>query len=246
MKLANLVESNLDLDKDVISEITNICKKIKNECSKAAKLFVNGTVLVRGYSNTDKITMFKPRRDTKRIPKDVNKHVDSFIEYYRAKYIPKIASRQHAIFCFSSSIENINSSDANEYGNMYLLFPRDNSKIFQSKTVEDFFASELYQEIVEVNNKYEDINDFDIRISEIDYNEGLEKLIVNNYLDVRSKLNNYFMNSIRNISDLTGISLNNYEHEVVIEGDCYLINYDIFEYGVTRKELIELLKKLLS
>ena len=130
-----------------LSQLEEVAELIKNQCKKSAKFFKSkkGAVLARGSNDNDGV-WYKREQRGKRKPTDSAKMVDEFIESYRALNFAEIPSRQKAVFI--EPIKHSSKAERGGYGDLFIIFPVDNFKIFQSNSVQDFFESNVYISIM--------------------------------------------------------------------------------------------------
>lgn len=176
--------------------------------SKIVKKTLEGKGLIR-FSKNDQPFYFRQSHTSKRKPLDTKKNVDNFLEKVREKQYPHIPSRQKAIFCFPqklglNKIKKIRISSL--YGpNVYLIFFKNDARVFQSKDILDFSTSFV---------------DFSIS-SFLDVSRKMESgspVYDDAELDALEHIGRYFKNANLSIDQ---IDFDNFLNEVVIETSGY-------------------------
>lgn len=171
-------------------------KEILNDpnISRIINQLEHGNVLFRGVRGRDDLDFYKRLKPTEdRVPSDSDPKVINFLENYRRKHFPQIPSRQRAAFCWSSNTMDFVGISTNR---RFFIFPDNSANYFQSRTVGDFFGSEIYNKI------YHYISD-----GKLPHDESIEE-----------EINGYYKNANRN---LAMIEFTKNGREVFFEYDYY-------------------------
>jgi len=255
MKLANLI---MEYDKEEFNNIEEFSielekyeDEIKSNCSKAIDAFIHSDFLVRGIKENRNV-LYKPQKTTKRAPVDSYIQIDNFIEIFRSSFYAKnsgnIPSRQKSAFAFKRN----SYTESTNYGNSkYYVFPKDNCKLFQSKFVDDFYKSSVYNSIIDYFNNfkkdYPDVYKLLLKKDILsDYDKTNVIACLENDIDNESSLQaldamktctKYFKDYTSEIKEM------NNTNEVVIEGDYYLVNMGVNKgrYNYTYRTILKTL-----
>jgi len=274
MKLANLILEDSVIRDLFIDEVKPFISNIKSKCKNAVANFMNDMFLIRGSNidnSLDSIIGFYPPKTKKRRPTSSNIRIDNFVEIYRKKIYPqgnKIPSRQRAVFAFKRDGRNPGIFTSG-YGNtQFYIFPFDNAKMFQSKTIDDFYSSQPYKSVARyISHKIGDSSELDsIIISSLKDYEELSEKQENNIVEIFKKnvikknrdsdsidsylstLDNKFAIDVQNEMDKYFSERNetidemNTDNEIVFDGAYYRIISEIRDIRKTGHIIREMLK----
>jgi len=129
---------------------------ISNGASNVVKdMTMKRICLVRGTDAKGSPVFSHSKRTTERKPVDSRRDIDEYVEQFRAKNYGSIPSRRKSVYCFLTNWTLGNSkAGMNEYArsygrNIYVVFPLNGSKYFQSLKVPDFLNSWPYSMVEE-------------------------------------------------------------------------------------------------
>ena len=237
MKLKEAINHNTpekikkSLDNFKYWDIPKSLVKISRECSDFIKqMRASKQALVRGSHNSD-VAGFRSKAKKERSTVDTPKNIDNYIDEFRRKNYSNYASRKRAVFCIpakfdfrSADIAGLDKDVIYQYGpNMFLVFPKNGSKYFQSVGTIDLFTSSVmgigrsYFDALKDLDPYVDTSLLDRSVMKMNYSdlsgEGSTADKVKNIFD--NELTKYFE---RGVDRLTKMER---EYETVIEHNGY-------------------------
>ena len=208
---------------------------IKTNCKEAFR-YLDKKVLTRGSKHTEDYYVQSSKNN--REPVGVELNVHKLFEEMRKVYNPKIVSRQNAIFCYCDSALAIRNDS--RYGNVYVIFPFDGTKYFQSKFVYDFLASEIRYSIKRLNDFFKSLH---MKLNKEIVNELFFNKNIFNLLKKKSQGSDYSY-QIENDINLIKKYLTEYndsfskldigDNEVLLEGKYVAIALEYFVFDLNK------------
>jgi len=233
-KLNNRFKENDDLK--IYKQLVEIIDKVLKESSQAVSAFRKAKIYMIRSNDKRQMASFVAAKKTERPPRDTDKETDEHFEKLRKQFAPNVPSRKSSTFVFprifTGKFAIVQGGFYGKY--KHIVFPRNGSKYFQSKTVDDFTSSDLAYSI----NQYlriQTAHPTNVRETEI---ADLEKQMLDQAKD-------YFSNANTKIENfkVTGEGGINYEAVVDHKG-YYMLGLDAMngmaEYiGITPFDILD-------